>query len=119
VTEQQFMDAMILANRHGHIACTQGGECLAGLLQARALGLVAEGERALLDATAHSLKFAGFQDMYFNNAFPPEYGITPDPALANKPELLLSPERKEALREEEYVDEAARAIVERLGLRKK
>ena len=24
-----------LANRHGHIVCTQGGECLAGLLKAR------------------------------------------------------------------------------------
>jgi threonine synthase len=119
VTEQQIMDAMILANRHGHIACTQGGECLAGLLQARGLGLVGEGEQALLDATAHSLKFAGFQDMYFNNAFPQEYGITPDPALANKPELLLAPERREALSEEEYVGEAAKAIVERLGLRKK
>lgn len=33
VTEQAIMDATILANRHGHIVCTQGGECLAGLLQ--------------------------------------------------------------------------------------
>lgn len=29
VTEQAIMDATILANRHGHIVCTQGGECLA------------------------------------------------------------------------------------------
>ena len=36
VTEQAIMDATILANRHGHIVCTQGGECLAGLLKARA-----------------------------------------------------------------------------------
>ena len=89
VTEQQIMDAMIQANRHGHIACTQGGECLAGLLNARALGLIGGDEHAVLDATAHSLKFAGFQDMYFNDAFPPEYGVTPDKSLANRPELLL------------------------------
>ncbi len=31
VSEQEIMDSMLLANRHGHIACTQGGESLAGL----------------------------------------------------------------------------------------
>ena len=45
VTEQAIMDATILANRHGHIVCTQGGECLAGLLKAREEGRVAAGER--------------------------------------------------------------------------
>jgi threonine synthase len=88
VSEQAIMDATILANRHGHVACTQGGECLAGLLQARELGLVGPKDMAVLDATAHILKFADFQTTYFQGAFPADYGITPDPALANAPHLL-------------------------------
>ena len=36
VTEQAIMDHMLLANRNGHIACTQGGESLAGLVKALA-----------------------------------------------------------------------------------
>ncbi|MCP3951750.1 MAG: threonine synthase, partial [Desulfobacterales bacterium] len=31
VTEQEIMDWELNANRNGHIACTHGGECLAGL----------------------------------------------------------------------------------------
>jgi threonine synthase len=88
VSEQAIMDATMLAGRHGHIACTQGGECLAGLLRARERGLVGANDPAVLDATAHILKFAGFQDMYFRNAFAPEYGISPDPALVNAPARL-------------------------------
>lgn len=45
VTEQAIMDATILANRHGHIVCTQGGECLAGLLKAREEGRWPPGKR--------------------------------------------------------------------------
>jgi threonine synthase len=119
VTEQQIMDAMILANRHGHIACTQGGECLAGLLRARRLGPADAHEHAVLDATAHSLKFAGFQEMYFNGSFPEEYGITPDAGLTNKPELLLDPDRKKRLNETEYIEAAAEAVARRLNLRRK
>lgn len=119
VTEQQIMDAMIRANRHGHIACTQGGECLAGLLRARELGLIGGGEHAVLDATAHSLKFAGFQDMYFSDAFPPEYGVTPDVSLANRPELLLEPAARRDADDAAYTKLAAEAVVRRLGLKKK
>ena len=64
VTEQAIMDSMILANRHGHIACTQGGESFAGMLKAQELGLLGENEFCVLDSTAHALKFAGFQNMY-------------------------------------------------------
>lgn len=119
VTEQQIMDAMIQANRHGHIACTQGGECLAGLLNARALGLIGGDEHAVLDATAHSLKFAGFQDMYFNDAFPPEYGVTPDKSLANRPELLLPESARQGRDMAEFARLGAEAVVERLGLKRK
>ncbi|MBD5416648.1 MAG: pyridoxal-phosphate dependent enzyme [Desulfovibrio sp.] len=117
VTEQEIMDAMIAANRHGHIACTQGGECLAGLRVALAEGLVGRDERAVLDSTAHSLKFAGFQDMYFNNGFPPEYGVTPDPALANRPELLLQPKEREGRDTSSFARLGAEAVAKRLGLR--
>ncbi|MDR0816044.1 MAG: threonine synthase [Desulfovibrio sp.] len=119
VTEQQIMDAMIKANRHGHIACTQGGESLAGLMNAKILGLIGNGERALLNATAHSLKFAGFQEMYFTNGFPPEYGITPDKSLANEPHSLLPKSARTGKSDGEYARLAAQAVVERLQLRRK
>ena len=116
VREQQIMDAMLQANRHGHIACTQGGECLAGLMNARALGLIGQDEHAVLDSTAHALKFSGFQSMYFENAFPPAYGITPDAALANRPELLLPEEARQGKDVMEFAREGAKAVVARLGL---
>ncbi len=117
VTEQQIMDAMITANRNGHVVCTQGGETLAGLVNAKKLGLVSDNEFAVLDSTAHQLKFSGFQSMYFENAFPPEYGVKPDLNLANKPELLLSVSEREGKSVEEFAAEGARAVVERLNLK--
>ncbi len=90
VSEQEIMDSMLLANRHGHIACTQGGESLAGLRAALGAGLLARGEVAVLDATAHHLKFIGFQQMYFENTFPPEFEVTPRPEYQNRPQLLVS-----------------------------
>ena len=117
VKEQQIMDAMLTANRHGHIACTQGGETLAGLLNARDLGLIGRDEHAVLDSTAHALKFSGFQNMYFENTFPAAYGITPDPSLANKPELLLPEEARKGRDVAEFAREGAAAVVKRLGLK--
>jgi threonine synthase len=116
VGEQSIIEGMLTANRHGHISCTQGGECLAGLNAAVKLGLIEDSEYAILDATAHSLKFIGFQEMYFQNSFPPEYEITPDPALVNKPELIITPEQKSALAPADYTAQAAANIVARLGL---
>lgn len=85
VTEQAIMDWHLLANRNGHISCTHGGECLAGLKQAVSSGLVAKDSVAVLDSTAHALKFAGFQQQYFDNQFPPEFEVAPDEALINAP----------------------------------
>lgn len=116
VEEQAIVEGMLLANRHGHISCTQGGECVAGLIRAKELGLIEPSETAILDATAHSLKFIGFQDMYFSNTFPPEYGITPKKELANLPELMITPEEKARLTPEEYTVKAAQNVVARLGL---
>ena len=91
VTEQQIIDWQLTANRHGHIACTQGGECLAGLSAACRKKIVAEDETVILDATAHPLKFSGFQNMYFEQSFPPEYEISSDADLINQP-VLVAPE---------------------------
>ncbi len=98
VTEQEIMDSMLLANRHGHIACTQGGESLAGFRAAIKAGLLSPEEVGVLDATAHHLKFIGFQQMYFDNTFPPEFEVTPKPEYQNRPQLLTpqtgDPEKK-------------------------
>jgi threonine synthase len=88
VTEQAIMDHMILANRHGHIVCTQGGESFAGMARAKELGIVTDDDYAILDATAHHLKFIGFQQMYFDNTFPPGFGVTPRPELVNAPQQV-------------------------------
>ena len=100
VSEQEIMDSMLLANRHGHIACTQGGESLAGFRVALKEGVVGKDDTAVLDATAHHLKFIGFQQMYFEDAFPPEFEVTPKPEYQNRPRLLTpqtqDPEKKTA-----------------------
>ncbi len=88
VSEQEIMDWQLTANRNGHVACTHGGETLAGLVAARAKGWVDDSEVAVLDSTAHALKFSGFQDMYFSGTFPQEFAVTPDPALVNRPVLV-------------------------------
>lgn len=85
VTEQAIMDWQLLANRSGHIACTHGGETLAALPVALERGFIAKNEIAVIDSTAHALKFSGFQDMYFQNNIPKEYGIIPDEELINHP----------------------------------
>jgi threonine synthase len=85
VSEQDIMDWEIAANRNGHIACTHGGESLAGLLVAKKRGIVDDRDVAVLDSTAHALKFAGFQELYFAQQFPPDYAISPKQDLINTP----------------------------------
>jgi threonine synthase len=85
VTEQQIMEWQLKANQNGHIACTHGGECLAGLVAAIDRQFVDGAETAVVDSTAHALKFAGFQDLYFSDTMPEEYNIVPDPKLMNAP----------------------------------
>ncbi len=88
VDEQEIMDGMLGANRHGHVVCTQGGECLAGLRAAQAAGLLGRREIAVLDSTAHMLKFIDFQNMYFTDSFPAEYGVKARPEMVNAPRLV-------------------------------
>jgi threonine synthase len=98
VSEQEIIDWQLLANRNGHIACTHGGEGLAGAVKAKRLGLIDRDDVAVIDSTAHALKFSGFQDMYFQGTFPAAFGITPDPALVNAP-ILVHPKDLEAVPE--------------------
>ncbi|MBW1890533.1 MAG: threonine synthase [Deltaproteobacteria bacterium] len=88
VDEQSIMDWQLTANRNGHITCTHGGECLAGLIRARSQGIINSDEVAVIDATAHALKFSGFQDMYFEDRFPEEFDIIPKASLMNAPVLI-------------------------------
>ena len=128
VREQEIMDCQLIANRNGHIACTQGGECLAGLLRARQEGIVSEGEIAVLDATAHALKFAGFQESYFADNLDAAYEIVPKGELRNFPTLVEAaeverlPKPGEPLPPEEFknfVEATAREIARELGLKEK
>jgi threonine synthase len=96
VSEQDIMDWEILANRNGHIACTHGGESLAGLLAAKNRGIIDDQDIAVLDSTAHAIKFAGFQAMYFDQEFPPDYKISPKQELVNTP-VYIHPENLAAV----------------------
>ena len=128
VSEQEIMDWELQANRNGHIACTHGGECLAGLARARQKGLVRSDETAIVDSTAHALKFSGFQEMYFANRFPEEYQIQPRPELINAP-VLVRPEGLAQFPQpgkpldgeafQEFVEQVSREIANQLGLVKR
>ena len=92
ISEQEIMDSMLFANRNGHVACTQGGECLAGIRKAVAENKIDKDRTAILDATAHALKFAVFQDKYFEDTFEPEFEVTPKPELQNAPLSISLPD---------------------------
>ncbi|HHP7234765.1 MAG TPA: threonine synthase [Desulfobacterales bacterium] len=128
VTEQEIMDWELIANRNGHIACTHGGESLAGLVAAVRREMVAPDEVAIVDSTAHALKFAGFQQMYFERQFPADFEIDPKPELINTPRYV----HPEDLRDvpapgkplggeafERFVDRTATEIARALDLEKK
>ena len=88
VTEQEIMEGMLTANRHGHVVCTQGGEAIAGLKKALEKGIVSETDTIVVDSTSHQLKFAEFQQMYFTDSFPPEYEVSTRDDLRNAPVAL-------------------------------
>ncbi|MDR1039638.1 MAG: threonine synthase [Deltaproteobacteria bacterium] len=127
VTEQEIMDSMILANRSGLTVCTQGGESLAGLRAALRAGLVAPGETAVLDSTAHALKFMEFQNAYFRGELADGYGVVSRPENVNAPrsvelEGIALPAQGKALSPEEsriFTETAAKGIASALGLSSK
>jgi threonine synthase len=98
------MEGMLITNRHGHVVCTQGGESIAGLKKALKDRLIPSCGRFVVDSTSHQLKFASFQQMYFDDTFGPEYGITTREELKNKPVTLQG---------------SASKIAEYLGLKRK
>jgi threonine synthase len=126
VAEQAIMDWQLQANQNGHIACTHGGESLAGLLAAKQQGLVEKDDIAVLNSTAHALKFSVFQEMYFENRFPVEYEIEPVKDFANAPQLLCprdielpapgKPLKGESLKR--YVERQSEEIAKILDLKK-
>jgi threonine synthase len=81
----------------------------------------------VLDSTAHALKFAGFQEMYFEQNFPADYNISPRKDLINAP-LYIHPAdldqvpapgrplKGEAF--ERFVNRTAEEIAARLNLKK-
>ncbi|OQY00417.1 MAG: threonine synthase [Desulfobacteraceae bacterium 4572_130] len=88
-TEQSIMDWQLQANRNGHIACTQGGESLAGLVEALKQGIISNNETAILNATAHAIKFSMFQELYYKKKFSKEYNIKSNSKFINYPKLLM------------------------------
>ena len=116
VSEQEIVEGMLEANRQGHVACTQGGESLAGLLRAVGEGAVSREKTAVLNATAHSLKFQSFQQMYFEDSFPPEYGIEPRPELVNLPHRVRGGDAPTGEDRDAFVSRAAAEVMELLGL---
>ncbi len=85
VTEQEIMEGMLTANRHGHVVCTQGGESIAGLKKAIGLGIVGPENTLVVNSTSHQLKFAEFQRMYFEDSFTSDYEIKTRDSLKNTP----------------------------------
>jgi len=125
VTEQEIIDNELLANKNGHIACTHGGETLAGLKKALREGLLESDYTAVIDSTAHALKFSGFQDLYFSDKLDSEYEIVPDKSLVNLPELIKAeninrfPRPGKPLQENDmtdFVTKTANEIASRLGI---
>jgi len=104
VTENEIMEGMLSANRHGHVVCTQGGESIAGLKRALKDKIIPDTGQFVVDSTSHQLKFASFQQMYFDDGFAPEYGIRTRDELKNSPVTL---------------EGRASTIAEFLGLKKK
>jgi threonine synthase len=68
------------------------------------MGLVKAGRQVVVDSTAHQLKFAGFQQMYFEDSFPAGYDIKPREELRNRPIAM---------------EASAEAIARHLGLKKR
>jgi len=88
VSENEIMEGMLKTNRHGNVVCTQGGESVAGLKKAISSDIIDKTKKFVIDSTSHQLKFSGFQQMYFDDGFAPEYEITIKEEYRNKPVSL-------------------------------
>ena len=128
VKEQEIMECMLVANRNGHIVCTQGGEGIAGLKKAIKRGSVDRSRVAVVDSTAHILKFLVFQEKYFTDGFEPEFEIQVNENLKNLPQYVCpsdlekTPASGQPLSESEFklfVRRTAEEIAKLLGIERK
>ncbi|MCD4740932.1 MAG: threonine synthase [Desulfobacteraceae bacterium] len=126
VTEQSIMEWYLEANRNGHITCTQGGEGLAGLAQAVKEKIVKANETAIVDATAHALKFSNFQNLYFEQKLPKEFSIKHNLDFINLPSLVMPdngmpvPSQENRLKQNEFkvfVADISQKIAKKLNLK--
>jgi threonine synthase len=58
VSEEELMEAKMLADRSGIAVCPNSGVALAGLRKLRASGTIGEGESVVVVLTAHGAKFS-------------------------------------------------------------
>jgi hypothetical protein len=100
----------------------------AAVSRALELGITSRDESAILDATAHHLKFIGFQQMYFENSFPPEMEVVPRQELVNLPQEAAplppdqTPQPGKPLAGaafQRFVEATGLDIAQRLGLEKR
>ena len=112
------MEGMLEANRNGHISCTHGGETLAGLISVRKQGILTGKETAIIDSTAHALKFSNFTNMYFENSIPYEYNITQNKKFINYPSLITPENQKEKI-DTANIKNISSKIAANLGLKKR
>jgi threonine synthase len=126
VSEQSIMEWYLEANKNGHITCTQGGECLAGLASAVEKKIVSSDETAIVDATAHSLKFSNFQNLYFEQKIPEEFNIQHNSDFVNLPSLVMPdkgmpvPSQENRLEPEDlkhFVNDISQKIAKKLNLK--
>jgi threonine synthase len=97
------------------------------LVEARRQGIVGENEIAIVDSTAHAIKFSGFQEKYFEKSLPAEFKISSNPELINTPVyihpkgLAKIPAPGKPLHGddfEQFVEQTSREIAKRLSLKK-
>ena len=126
VKEQSIMEWYLEANQNGHITCTQGGECLAGLADAVEKKIVSTNETAIVDATAHALKFSNFQNLYFEQKIPKEFNIQHNLDFINLPSLVMPdkgmpvPSQENRLKPDElktFVTDISQKIAKKLNLK--
>jgi threonine synthase len=77
--EQEIMDAKALVDATGIYICPNSATAVAGFLKAREQGLIAEGARVVIVATAHGCKFSQATIDYHGGRLP---GVVP--RLANR-----------------------------------
>ena len=120
VTEQAIMDSMLLANRHGHIACTQGGEW-SGRTSAR-LGtgpLEAGGERGVGRPRPTPSSSSISRICIFRIPSPRNTGSRRIRNTSTARSPVLSQADKDGRSPGEFTLAAVLAVAEKLGLEKK